>query len=264
MRARLSLVLVLTTLPLNLAAQEESGGGFIGGLLESALSGENRNVTVTGLSGALSSSLTLERLTMSDDQGVWLTISGATLDWTRSALLRGRLDVSTLSAESIVLERLPAASEDEADLPSPEATPFQLPELPVAVSIGEIAVNSFSLGEPVVGIAAELSLAGALTLAEGALDTDISVTRLDRPSDVITLDASFSNETSVIALDFETTEAQGGLLSELLNIPGRPSVSLTAAGEGPLTDFTADIALATDGAPRVTGQVRLRDAAAQG
>ena len=264
MRARLSLVLVLTTLPLNLAAQEESGGGFIGGLLESALSGENRNVTVTGLSGALSSSLTLERLTMSDDQGVWLTISGATLDWTRSALLRGRLDVSTLSAESIVLERLPAPSEDEADLPSPEATPFQLPELPVAVSIGEIAVNSFSLGEPVVGIAAELSLAGALTLAEGALDTDISVTRLDRPSDVITLDASFSNETSVIALDFETTEAQGGLLSELLNIPGRPSVNLTAAGEGPLTDFTADIALATDGAPRVTGQVRLRDAAAQG
>ena len=267
MRALILVLVFLTLLPLRIAAQDsddDGGGGFIGGMLENALSGDNRNVTVTGLSGALSSTATLEKLTMSDNEGVWLTISGATLDWTRSALLRGRLNINTLSADSIVLERLPGPTGTEEDLPSPEATPFQLPELPVSVSIGEISVKTLTLGEAVAGIPAELALAGALTLADGEMDTDISVTRLDRPTDVISLDASFVNETSVISLDFQAAETEGGLLSEMLNIPGRPSVLLTAAGEGPVTDFTADISLATDDTQRVTGQVRLRDAAEAG
>ncbi|MFC3117458.1 hypothetical protein ACFOHS_00700 [Jhaorihella thermophila] len=53
-------------------------------------------------------------------------------------------------------------------------------------------------------------------------------------------------------------EDAGGLISAALRMPDRPSLSLTAKGQGPIEDFTADIALASAGVDRVTGRVRLR------
>lgn len=242
------------TLALPVAAQES--GGFIVDFLESSLSGDSRFVTVTGLEGALSSRATLEKLTVADDEGVWLTITGAVLDWNRSDLLRGNLVINALTAESIEVARKPGTTTDDT-LPAPEATPFALPDLPVGISIAKLEVGRLALAQPVTGIAAELTAQGRLTLEGGALDTDLGIVRLDRPSDRVDLKAAYANETRQIGLDLAVTEAEGGLVSELLNIPGRPSVALSAKGEGPVGDFAADIALATDGVDRVTGKVTL-------
>ena len=43
-----------------------------------------------------------------------------------------------------------------------------MPELPVSIEIGEIRVDELSLGEPLIGVAADLSVTGNLTLADGA------------------------------------------------------------------------------------------------
>ncbi|MGR3563624.1 MAG: translocation/assembly module TamB domain-containing protein [Heliomarina sp.] len=257
------LPLCLTWAPLPVAAQVENTdtGGFIDGLIENALSGDNRSVQVIGLNGALSSTATIEQIIISDDDGVWLTLTGAELDWTRSALLRGRLSIQNLSAESIEVTRRPGPTTAvDEDLPTAEAQPFQIPELPVAVNIESLRIDRISLAEPVAGTAAELSVEGNLTLADGALDTDLAVNRLDRDNDRITLTAGFANETNEIVLDLDISEEENGLISGLLGIPGRPSVELTAAGRGPVSDFTADLSLATDGTQRVTGQVTLNEA----
>ncbi|WP_109466779.1 translocation/assembly module TamB domain-containing protein [Albibacillus kandeliae] len=239
------------------STDDDGGGSFISNLLEKSLSGDNRNVRVVGLSGALSSSATIQQIIISDDEGPWLTISNAQLDWARAALLRGNLRINKLSAETIELSRAPGTTTTEEDLPSPEATPFQIPELPVAVNIGELSVGTLTLGEPVIGVAASLTINGKLVLEDGSLDTTMAVTRLDRPGDEIDLTAGFSNATRQLTLDLSVTEDAGGLVSELMKIPDRPSVRLTAKGEGPVTDFTADLSLATDGTERVTGQVSL-------
>ena len=239
-----------------LAAQEKESGGFIVDFLESSLSGDNRFVTVTGLDGALSSRATLQRLTVADDEGVWLTITGAVLDWNRSALLRGNLVVTQLTAETIEVARKPGTTTTD-DLPTPEAQPFSLPDLPVGITIDKLSVGRLSLAQPVAGIAADLTADGRLSLISGALDTKIEVERIDRPSDRIALTATYANDSRQIGLDLEVTEAEGGLVSQLLSIPGRPSVDLTVKGEGPVGDFAADIALATDGAERVRGKVTL-------
>ena len=239
------------------STDDDGGGSFISNLLEKSLSGDNRNVRVVGLSGALSSSATIQQIIISDDEGPWLTISNAQLDWARAALLRGNLRINKLSAETIELSRAPGTTTTEEDLPSPEATPFQIPELPVAVNIGELSVGTLTLGEPVIGVAASLTINGKLVLEDGSLDTTMAVTRLDRPGDEIDLTAGFSNATRQLTLDLSVTEDAGGLVSELMKIPDRPSVRLTAKGDGPVTDFTADLSLATDGTERVTGQVSL-------
>lgn len=228
--------------------------------LQDTLSGDDQNVTVKGLQGALSARATIEEITVADDEGVWLTIKDAELDWNRLALIRGRFSVNSLTAQEIDIARAPGTTTKEEPPASAETQPFQLPELPVSIEIGEIRVDELSLGEPLIGVAADLSVTGNLSLADGALDTNLDVIRLDRAGDEIKLAAGFQNSTSEINLDLQVNEASGGLISTALNIPDSPPIGLTAKGAGPLSDFTADIGLSSDNQMRVTGQVQLQAA----
>ncbi|RYI03518.1 MAG: hypothetical protein EON48_15780, partial [Acetobacteraceae bacterium] len=80
---------------------------YLTAFLEDTLSDAGRQVTVTGFAGALSSRATMRTLTIADDQGVWITLNGVVLDWSRSALLSGELNVSELSAQEIIIARMP-------------------------------------------------------------------------------------------------------------------------------------------------------------
>ncbi|WP_174822696.1 translocation/assembly module TamB domain-containing protein [Ruegeria lacuscaerulensis] len=252
---------LLLTAPQPLLAQEDdSGGSMLERFLQDTLSGDDQNVTVKGLQGALSARATIEEITVSDDEGVWLTIKDAELDWNRLALIRGRFSVNALTAQEIDIARAPGTTTKETPAPTAETQPFQLPELPVSIEIGEIRVDELSLGEPLIGVAADLKVTGNLSLADGTLDTNLDVTRLDRAGDEIKLTAGFQNSSREINLDLQVSEASGGLISTALKIPDSPPIGLTAKGAGPLTDFTADIALSSDNQQRVTGQVRLRAA----
>ena len=85
----------------------EDQGSFLERLIEDNLSGDDRQVSITGFSGALSGRATMDSLTISDAEGDWFTMSDAVLDWNRSALLAGRLEVAEISAALISLPRLP-------------------------------------------------------------------------------------------------------------------------------------------------------------
>lgn len=240
------------------AQEDEESGGFLVSLLQDNLSGDNRYIKVTGLEGTFSSRASIQKLTVSDDDGIWLTVSNVVLDWNRLALIRGRFSVNTLSAGEIIVARIPKPTESTEPLPPAEATPFQLPELPVSIELGELKVERVELGEPLIGIAAELSVTGALSLADGSLKTNLEIIRLDRNTDKLDLIAGFENASRQISVDLTLAEDDDGLVSELLSIPDRPSILLTAKGEGPVSDFTADIALASDDVERLGGQVRLQ------
>lgn len=254
MRRQLRYLALAALLPGAALAQEDSGATFLERFLERNLSGAGRDVSVTGFQGVLSSTATMQRLTIADDEGVWLTLEGVALDWSRSALLRGRLSVETLTAERILLDRLPAGG-SEPGMPAPEASGFRLPELPVSVRIGEISSPSIAFGEPVFGIASTFSLEGALTLDGGEGSGTIDVRRLDGPEGTFLIDAAFSNATEVLALDVSLAEAPGGIVSTLAGLPGAPSVDLAVAGQGPLSDFEATLSLATSGEPRLAGSL---------
>ncbi|TNJ42109.1 hypothetical protein FGE21_12425 [Phaeobacter sp. B1627] len=232
-------------------------GGLLVSFLEDTLSDESRQISVQGLEGAFSSQARIARLTVSDEDGVWLTVEGAELDWNRLALVRGRFSVNRLAAERITIERSPKPVPTDPDLPTPEATPFALPELPVSLEIADLSVGEIILGERLTGQQATLSVAGAMSLADGALETDLRVVRLDRAGDVLTLEISFANASQHLGLDVVLNEAAGGLVSSALDLPGRPDLSLAITGDGPLSDFVAKIGFATDGSDRISGTVAL-------
>ncbi|MCD9148356.1 translocation/assembly module TamB domain-containing protein [Pseudophaeobacter flagellatus] len=256
-------MLVTSTLcltgPAPLAAQDSAASpSFLESFLQDNLSGDNQFITVSGLSGAFSSQASIKQLTVADETGVWLELTDAELDWNRLALLRGEFQVNHLTAAEIKVLRAPQPLPEDPSLPSPETTPFQLPELPVSVELGEISLDRIQLGQPLLGFTATLNLNGNLKLADGSLKTELKVNRLDKPGDRLRLVAGYSNESRQIDLDLDLSEAADGLIATSLQLPTRPSLRLTAAGSGPVEDFTAKIALATNGSERLSGEVVLK------
>ena len=231
----------------------EDDKSYLEELIQDSLSGAGRQVQVTGFRGALSSNATLQELTIADEDGVWLTLRDASLLWSRSALLSGRLSVQELTAEELIVTRKPK-TEGGVTTQDAEATDFALPELPVSVEIGQVRIDKIVLEKPVIGETIQLSASGSASLADGEGAAELEIRRLDR-NDKFDFAASFQQESRVLALDLSVDEAEGGLVSKLLKIPGQPEIQLSVVGEAPLSDYEARVSLATDGTPRVSGAV---------
>lgn len=259
-RALLPLVLPLAFAALPAAgqdAQEDRDRGFIAGLIEDNLASPGLSVRIDGFSGALSSRASIEVLEVSDDEGVWLRLEDVALDWNRSALLRGRLEVEELSAALIRVERAPLPAEGIAALPDAGASGFSLPDLPVSVEIGTLHADRIELGAPLLGQDLALSLDASATLADGSGSATIEAQRLDGTNGSFSIAAAYAAGDQRLTIDLDIAEDAGGIAATLLQLPGAPAIELTVKGDGPLDAFAADIGIASDGVERIGGSVRL-------
>lgn len=239
-------------------AATEDDNGFILNFIENQISGPGREISLSGVEGALSSQARIGGVTVSDDEGPWLEIQNVTLDWNRLALLRGRVNINELSFERIDVLRPPVPVETAPQLEAETSEPFALPDLPVSVRVDSLRADVVSIGEPLMGEAFDFSLSGNATLADGALTSGLQVERLDTPGGTISLVADFANENRNLTLDLDLQEPAGGLLSTLLNIEGSPPLSLKIAGDGPLENVDIDFTLQADETMLADGVLALR------
>jgi len=249
-----TLVLVLSLPATALAQTPQQDAGFVVNFLQDQLSSVGREVRLTGFAGALSSRATIEELTIADDDGVWLILRGAVLDWNRAALLRRRVEINEITADEIVLVRAPRPGPGEI---APEAREFVLPELPVSLRIDRVQAARVEISADLFGEAAVVKLDGSALLANGTGETDLSITRIDGPEGALRLEGSFNNQSRVLALDLSLQEAADGIAANLIGLPGRPALALDVSGEGPLSEFLAQITVATDDVTRLVGQIEL-------
>lgn len=256
---RIGLALFLCLMPMTAMADAAADKDFLTTWLQENLSGAGRTVTIDGFQGALSSRASLTQLTVADGQGIWLTLKDVTLDWSRSALLTGHIEIDELSAGEIDLERMPTGDAASA-APSPVARSLALPDLPVSIAIKGIVARKIVLGPTILGQPLEASLTADLTLAGGEGASHLDLQRLGTgPAGHVTLAASFSNATQVLDLSLDAAEGAGGVAATLLHVPGAPATSLTIAGKGPLSDFAATVNLSTDGETRLAGKITQTD-----
>ena len=249
------LIVLVAVLSLPSRAQDEAADdkSFLETWLETNLSSAGRDVRITGFAGALSAQATIEELTIADDDGVWLTLRGIQLDWTRSALFSGRLEIDTLLSDEIEISRRPLPGPDQPQT----ASTFSLPELPVSISIGKIEVSRIVLGEAVLGVAAQMRLEGAGQLEDGAGQVNLLVERIDGAKGVLRMAGSYANDTRNLMLRLSLSEGANGIVATLTGLPGGAPIAMTIAGEGPIEGFAADIGLATDGVTRLSGRIEL-------
>ncbi|MEM9870508.1 MAG: translocation/assembly module TamB domain-containing protein [Pseudomonadota bacterium] len=223
-------------------------------LLERQLSGDGRIIEIDGFSGALSSQAQMAQLRISDDAGLWLQLDNVVLDWDRSALLRGRLDVRALTAERLQVLRAP---QSEPSAPSTQASGFRIPDLPIAIRVDRFALELVEIGAPLLGTAVTARLEAEAALDDTGVSVKLLAERLDTQAGQVQLDLSFARADEVLGVTARINEPPGGVLAEALDLPGRPAVALNILGSGPLDAFEADIALATDGSERLAGAVSI-------
>ena len=235
----LALIAFLTLCASAHATEEDKG--VLANLISRALSSPGMSVSVGAVNGVLSSDASISDIVISDRQGPWLKVDKARLVWNRLALFSRRLEVDQLTIGRLELLRRPLPS----DTPPPPDTGAQqpiLPELPVKVLIKQFGVQELSLGEPVVGVAARLSISGKATLgppSEG-LDLTLTAQRLDAPGDFKTL-LTYIPATDKLTLNVNSSEPAGGIFAHLANLPGLPPVKLAFNGAGALDNFTAKL-----------------------
>jgi translocation and assembly module TamB len=260
---RIALALLLlapAAVPVALVAQDmnnEEQKSWLTTLVENQLSTPERQIRLSNIEGILGSDVSIREITIADQEGVWLRVNNASLNWNQAALLTGRLEVNSLRADSIDYLRNAIPAEGTVDLPPPEAGTLQIPEFPVAIRIGELAVPSVTFGESVFGLGSAISLNGSLTLEGGNLNTVLDIVRLDGPGGTLDLDIAYLRADNSIDLGLSLVEPPNGVIANLLNIENRPAVTLTLEGQGPVADLTAEMRLLANDTEALAGTARI-------
>ncbi|MFC3703528.1 translocation/assembly module TamB domain-containing protein [Devosia honganensis] len=255
-----ALLLASAAVPVALVAQDmsnEEQKDWLTSFVEGQLSTPERQIRLSNIDGVLGSDVSIREITIADAEGVWLRINNASLNWNQAALFTGRLEVRSLTADSIDYIRNAVPAEGAADLPPPEAGSLEIPEFPVAIQLGELSVPSVTFGESVFGLGSEISLAGSMTLEAGNLDAVLDIERLDGPGGTLDLDLAYRREGNSIDLGLSLVEPPDGVIANLLNIEGRPAMQLTLEGEGPVADLTAHMRLLADEREALAGTARI-------
>lgn len=219
-------------------AQEDQG--VLAGFISRMISSPGSQVSIGDIEGPLSSDAVIRNITVADAQGVYLRIDRVKLVWRRLALLSRRLEIQDLEIGRVEFLRKPTP---DPNAPAPAADGPLLPELPLKVEIGKLALAELVLGEPILGVAARFSAAGHATLGQPAegLNAAFDVRRLDAPG-ITALKLTFVPTTQQLDLSLQHDEPAGGIVARLAGIPGTPPVKLDVTGAGKLDDWRGRIA----------------------
>ena len=166
--------LALLAVALYGTAQTRFGRNWIAERLAAALSSPGAPATVSGLEGSVPGDLRVAEISLSDAQGVYLTIHDATLKVALGELLHRRLHVERLAAREIVLRHVP-----QGDGKSSGSGPLSMPQLSVAIRLDALKIESLRLAEAVLGEPVAVSISGSGGLERGKADADLAVERID-------------------------------------------------------------------------------------
>lgn len=190
------------------------------------------NVELTGLGGSLPAQLTLEKLQLSDARGVWLTAERVSLRWTPSALLLHGLQIDSLRAALVLMERLPEISSGATN-----AGPPSIPRIDAAM----VSIDELKLGPRLAVIPAPLRVRGAAhlrSLTDMFIDAEAHGMG---GSGNYALHLNFDPRRMDATL--KLNEPAGGPLENLLQLPGLGALAATLKLSGPRTAERLDLSI---------------------
>ncbi|KZM50196.1 translocation/assembly module TamB domain-containing protein [Labrenzia sp. OB1] len=245
------------------AMQVSAGRAFVSGVVSNLASADGRIVRIEGLHLDFNLNGGLERLTVADETGVWLDAEQFTLGWNPLMLLSGELEIASVTAAQINLERQPSIPQDETTGKAPGSDDSTGFSLPVDVTLESFRLGEVNLGQALLGTPVSLSASGSGTFAAdpALLTAQLDVKRTDGIDASLLATAEFEPAAEKLAFDITISEPRGGLAARLLEVPELPALRLELKGDGPLTNWAAKLGLDLDGRSTVTGSARIEDTA---
>ena len=236
-----------------------NGRENLAALISDFASTPDRQVTISGISGIWSGHLALDRLVVADADGPWLAANGIEVEWSPFSLFRARFDAERIAAQRVELARLPTASDPEPDAGA------GLSSLPVDISIGALSFPDIALGSAVTGGQVASVAANGRAMAQGApltVAADLNVKRTDGTAGEVLASIDFAPAQNKLDIDLKASEPTGGILANLLRLPGQPAVDIIVSGSGPMADWRGSGSFAVDGnlITSVSGTHKLTDA----
>ena len=216
------------------------GLGMLASIASNLASGEGRTVRISGIGGIWSGPLTVETVIVEDGEGPWLALREISTDISYLDLISKKVSAETLRVGRIEAPRRPVASPDDGSTGS-----FQLP---VDIDIEKIDLPEIALGADLAGEVATLSATSKLVATASPLriETETQVSRTDQRQGDLDLTLVFAPEENRLDLKVEGHEPQGGVIANLLKLPGAPPVSIAVEGSGPASDWRGRGAVAVN------------------
>lgn len=212
-----------------------AGGNIVASLAVKLLSTENRRIALAPPGPLLTGHLRLPLVQIGDADGIYAKATEVAIDWSPKALLNGVFKASAVTAATVEVTRAPKA--DAAQSTGDDEGPL----LPIRVDIDHIEVGRAILGEAIAGRPMELSLNGSIAIDESSVISSIAANQLGSTGARLKADLAYVPADNRLDLDLDLQEPQGGMLSGLLRLPGEPAFGMTLKGEGPLSDWKADL-----------------------
>lgn len=197
-----------------------------------------QSIRVDGVQGDLLGRLSIDRLTIEDAQGVWLSSEQVDLKWGPFALLFGDLNIKHLKIDELNIQRRPEL------LPSsttPEDSPIK------TYRVADLNLQRLNLANGIVGPAQSYALNGQLNAKDlaGQLSLDLRPTAAF--GDEVRADIAWGGDVPVLGR-VQIEGAPNGMIAALLQLPsGRAfSAELDASGRGSKWDVAANATVAAE------------------
>lgn len=174
-------------------------------------------VTVEQLSGTSPNRLRAASVEIADAQGVWLRLTGITLDWSAFSALRNHIKVRDVTAARIAVLRRHIPSDSQSG---------ETPRIDVA----HFRFARIDIQAPVIGRQVALTAQGALAYtSRHQLSADVTASRIDN-SDRYRIDGGIAQDVAQGSIAIQ--EGGDGILGDLAGLPGLGPVNLQARAGG--------------------------------
>lgn len=179
------------------------------------------------IDGSLYGEMVIRDLSVSDPEGVFLFSPEVRVDWRPFKFINGHVDVRSLTAERLTLQRLPQFR------PTPPSDQPLLPDLDI--DVGRLRVDRFIVEAPVTGERRVASLAGTAHIADGRAQVEFDAATIggedggggDRLA--LTLDAVPEQNRLEIGLNLRAPS--DGMIAALAGISEPLAVDLQGRGD---------------------------------
>ncbi len=197
------------------------------GLIEGAVGlFSGGRVEIRGLSGEFPRKPTADRVSVSDEHGVWLTLDHVALDWSPFRLLNNRADVASVTVDHLSLLRMPAARKTN------EKSTFR-------VDVASLSVAHADIGKALTGHAMSIMFTGRIHyVSEDDASWNIRAARIDGAGKLDTQGVIDSN--AIHAL-LTLREQADGVAGGLAGLPNLGVVIVDAKIDGPRSSEHVDL-----------------------